>query len=67
MSGYVIQDASMLDTIRAAAKIFDPSKLSYITSTNRGGLVSAGSQGIWLAMECRNVLQVCRGTVKGKA
>ncbi|GFR99975.1 tectonin beta-propeller repeat-containing protein 2 [Elysia marginata] len=65
VSGYVMQDSSMLDMIRAAAKIFDPSKLSYIMSTNRGGLVSAGSQGIWLAMDFRNLLQVCRGTVQG--
>ncbi|RUS76520.1 hypothetical protein EGW08_015713, partial [Elysia chlorotica] len=65
LSGYVMQDTSMLDMIRAAAKIFDPSKLSHIMSTKRGGLVSAGSQGIWLAMDSRNLLQVCRGAIKG--
>ncbi|GFO17040.1 tectonin beta-propeller repeat-containing protein 2-like isoform x2 [Plakobranchus ocellatus] len=65
MSGYVMQDSSMLDMIRSAAHRFDPTKLSYITSANRGGFVTAGSQGIWLSMDFQNLLQNFRGTIQG--
>ncbi|XP_012939414.1 tectonin beta-propeller repeat-containing protein 2 isoform X2 [Aplysia californica] len=65
MSEYILQEASTLDMIRAMARKFDPKQLSYILSTNRGGLITAGTQGVWLALDFRNVLQVCRGSIQG--
>ncbi|CAL1547450.1 unnamed protein product [Lymnaea stagnalis] len=65
LSEYILQDESTLDMIKAVAKKFDPKKLSFILSTNRGGLITAGTHGVWLALDFKNVLQVCRGSVQG--
>ncbi|KAK0046533.1 tectonin beta-propeller repeat-containing protein 2 [Biomphalaria pfeifferi] len=65
LSEYILQDETTLDMIKAVAKKFDPTKLSYLLNTNRGGLITAGTQGVWLALDFRNVLQVCRGSVQG--
>ncbi|KAH9495061.1 hypothetical protein Btru_018728 [Bulinus truncatus] len=65
LSEYILHDETTMDMIKAVAKKFDPTKLSYILSTNRGGLITAGTRGVWLALDFRNVLQVCRGSVQG--
>uniref|UniRef100_A0A0B7B5U6 Tectonin beta-propeller repeat-containing protein 1 n=1 Tax=Arion vulgaris TaxID=1028688 RepID=A0A0B7B5U6_9EUPU len=65
LSEYIMHDVTTLDIIRGLARKFDPTKLSSILSTNKGGLIVAGSQGVWLAIDFRNVLQVCRGNVQG--
>ncbi|CAG5119309.1 unnamed protein product [Candidula unifasciata] len=62
---YILQDKTSLDMIRELALKFDPIKLSHISRTRRSGLITAGSQGVWLAMDFKNVLQVCRGNIQG--
>lgn len=65
LSEYILHDETTMDMIRGLARKFDPKKLSLILSTNKGGLITAGTQGVWLALDFRNVLQVCRGNVQG--
>nr|KAG5695187.1 hypothetical protein BaRGS_018309 [Batillaria attramentaria] len=67
LSEYFVQDPTMLDMIRSIASKFDPQKLTYIMSTTRGGLIVAGEQGVWLAMDYQNTLHVCRGSLQGMA
>lgn len=64
---YILQDKTTLDTIRELALKFDPMKLSHVLRSKRSGLITAGSQGVWLAMDFKNVLQACRGNVQGTA
>ena len=51
--------------IRSIAKKFDTQKLSHILSTNRGGLIVAGVQGVWLSLDYLNTLYVCRSSLQG--
>ena len=66
MSEYFVQDATAIDALRSLARKFDPQKLSYLLSTNRGGLITAGAPGIWVCFEYKNILHVCRGNVLGE-
>ncbi|KAK7104074.1 hypothetical protein V1264_018848 [Littorina saxatilis] len=65
LSEYYVQDPTVLDMIRSIAKKFDTQKLSHILSTNRGGLIVAGAQGVWLALDYLNTLYVCRSSLQG--
>lgn len=65
LSEYYIQDPTLLDMIRSIAKRFDPQKFAQVMSTTRGGLIAAGVQGVWLAMDYQNTLNVCRGSMQG--
>ncbi|XP_046579933.1 tectonin beta-propeller repeat-containing protein 2-like isoform X3 [Haliotis rubra] len=65
MSEYFVQDATALDTLKSLASKFDPQKLSYLLSTSRGGLITAGPQGVWVCLEYKNILHVCRGSFQG--
>ncbi|XP_071079116.1 tectonin beta-propeller repeat-containing protein 2-like [Haliotis cracherodii] len=65
MSEYFVQDASALDTLKSLASKFDPQKLSFLLSTSRGGLITAGPQGVWVCLEYKNILHVCRGSFQG--
>ncbi|BFZ11505.1 hypothetical protein BsWGS_14546 [Bradybaena similaris] len=62
---YILQDKTSLDAIRELALKFDPMKLSHVLRTKRSGLITAGSHGVWLVMDFKNVLQACRGNVQG--
>ncbi|XP_067682961.1 tectonin beta-propeller repeat-containing protein 2-like [Haliotis asinina] len=65
MSEYFVQDATALDALKSLAHKFDPHKLSYLLSTSRGGLITAGPQGVWVCLEYKNILNVCRGSFQG--
>ncbi|KAJ8308825.1 hypothetical protein KUTeg_013699 [Tegillarca granosa] len=65
MSEILVQDVTAVDALRSLAKKFDPQKLAYIMSTTIGGLISAGSGGVWVCPEYKNVLQICRGSIEG--
>lgn len=67
MSEILVQDVTAVDALRSLAKKFDPQKLAYIMSTTIGGLISAGSGGIWVCPEYKNLLQICRGSIEGNA
>ncbi|KAL5007962.1 hypothetical protein ScPMuIL_013543 [Solemya velum] len=65
ISEYYMQDVTAIDALRSLANKFDPQKLSYLLSTQRGGLLAVGALGVWMCPEYKNLLQVCRGTIEG--
>ncbi|XP_076442661.1 tectonin beta-propeller repeat-containing protein 2-like [Babylonia areolata] len=65
LSEYYVQDPGVLDVLRSMARKLDSQKLSKVLSTKRGGLVTAGDQGVWLVLDYLNTLYVCRSSLQG--
>ncbi|CAC5385613.1 TECPR2 [Mytilus coruscus] len=58
-------DYTLIDGIKSLAKVFDPQKLADLIGTQRGGLIAAGTEGVWVCPDCKYTLQLCRGSMEG--
>ncbi|KAK6181171.1 hypothetical protein SNE40_009090 [Patella caerulea] len=65
LSEYFVEDSTALDHLKSLASKFDPQKLTYLISSNRGGLIAASKTSIWVCPEYKNILHVCRGSILG--
>ncbi|ESO90159.1 hypothetical protein LOTGIDRAFT_233953 [Lottia gigantea] len=62
---YFLQESTTLDNLKSLASKLDPQKLSYLISSNRGGLIAVNKSGVWVCPEYKNILHVCRGNIQG--
>ncbi|CAG2193665.1 TECPR2 [Mytilus edulis] len=58
-------DYTLIDGIKSLAKVFDPQKLTDLIGSQRGGLIAAGTEGVWVCPDCKYTLQLCRGSMEG--
>ena len=61
-----VTDYTLVNTIKSMAKVFDPQKLAHLISSQKGGLIASGADGIWMCPEFKNTLLVCKSSFEGK-
>ncbi|KAL8602690.1 hypothetical protein ACOMHN_058643 [Nucella lapillus] len=65
LSECYVQAPSVVDMLRSLARRWDRRTLTAILNTRRGSIITAGDQGVWLALDHLNTLYVCRGSLQG--
>lgn len=63
MSEYLMQDVKAFYLIKSL--LDKPHNLSKLVTTDKGGLIRAGRQGVWLSPGHSNVFHACRGSIMG--